>query len=141
MLFKRFSPGAVVSSAILALSMAVPAPTGSEELDIGNLMNRMEGAYVEVVKSLLLVPVLELANEAPFAKVQKQLGEIVNTARLLPKIDNYKNDNSFRNFAGNVEKQAQGLAKLTGKKRQVASLSALSRLQDACMQCHKKFRF
>ena len=101
----------------------------------------MEGAYVEVVKSLLLVPVLELANEAPFAKVQKQLGEIVNTARLLPKIDNYKNDNSFRNFAGNVEKQAQGLAELAGKKRQVASLSALSRLQDACMQCHIKFRF
>ncbi len=90
---------------------------------------------------ILLFPIQESGDEAPFDKVEKRLAEIIETARLLPELENYKSDNSFKGFAKSLEKQAGELAALAKKKNQQASASALWRLQAACLECHKNFRF
>ena len=131
---------ALVAPAALALAL-VAAPGGAQELDEGELMVRMETAYKDIVEMILLFPVQESGDEAPFGKVEKRLSEIIETARLLPKLENYKNDNSFVGFAKSLENQAGELAALAKKKDQAASAASLWRLQAACLECHKNFRF
>ncbi len=131
---------ALGAPAVLALAL-LAAPGGAQELDEGELMNRMVTAYKDIVEMLLLFPVQESGDEAPFGKVEKRLSEIAETARLLPALENYKKDNSFRGFAKSLENLAGELTALAKKKDQAASASALSRLQAACLNCHKNFRF
>jgi cytochrome c556 len=129
--------GAVVLAAVLTLT----APGGAQEVEVGDVMAKMEGAYIEVVNSLLLFPVQESGNEAPFDVVQKHLKEIAKIAKSLPEIENYKADASFRNHALKLEAEAGALSKLAAKKEPASSIAALFRLQDACLACHKDFRF
>ncbi|MAE04948.1 MAG: hypothetical protein CMH76_01300 [Nitrospinae bacterium] len=136
---KNFAVAAVVAA--VALVLVFPAPGGSQEIEVGEVMSRIEGAYTEVVNSLLIFPVQEMGDEAPFDKISERLGEIAETARLLPRIENYEDDSSFRNFAGGLEKRAGEMAALAKKKSQAESITALARLQAACLECHKNFRF
>jgi hypothetical protein len=136
---KNFALAAVAVA--VALALVFPAPGGSQEIEVGEVMSRMEGAYTEVVNSLLVFPVQESGGEAPFGKISERLGEIAETARLLPRIENYKDDNSFRNFADGLEKRAGEMAALAEKKSQAESIAALARLQAACLECHQDFRF
>ncbi|MBT5946794.1 MAG: cytochrome c, partial [Nitrospinaceae bacterium] len=106
-----------------------------------DVMAKMEGAYSAVVKSLLLVPVQESGDEVPFPVVQQRLMEIAKIAKSLPEIENYKKDASFRNYSLKLEAEAGALSKLAAKKDPAASISALFRLQAACLACHEDFRF
>lgn len=131
---------AIGAPAALALAL-VAAPGGAQELDEGELMNTMVTAYKDIVKMILVFPIEESGDEAPFGKVEKRLSEIIETARLLPKLENYKNDNSFVGFAKSLENQAGELAALAKQKDQAKSAASLWRLQAACLECHKNFRF
>ena len=131
---------ALCAPAVLTLAL-LAAPGGAQELDEGVLMNRMIAAYKDIVGMLLVFPVLESGDEAPFVKVEKRLSEIAETARLLPKLENYKNNDSFVGFAKSLENLAGELTALAKKKDQAVSAAALWRLQAACLNCHKNFRF
>ena len=67
--------------------------------------------------------------------------EIAKIAKSLPEIENYKKDASFRNYSLKLEAEAGALSKLAAKKDPAASISALFRLQAACLACHEDFRF
>ncbi len=131
---------ALGAPAVLSLAL-VAAPGGAQELDEGELMNRMVTAYKDIVEMIFLFPVQESGDEAPFGKVEKRLSEIAETARLLPALENYKKDNSFAGFAKSLENLAGELTALAKKKDQAVSAAALWRLQAACLNCHKNFRF
>ncbi len=131
---------ALGAPAVLALTL-LAAPGGAQELDEGELMNRMVTAYKDIVEMIFLFPVQESGDEAPFGKVENRLSEIIEVARLLPALENYKNNDSFVGFAKSLENLAGELTALAKKKDQAASAAALWRLQAACLNCHKNFRF
>lgn len=131
---------ALGAPAVLALTL-LAAPGGAQELDEGELMNRMVAAYKDIVGMLFLFPVQESGDEAPFGKVENRLSEIIEVARLLPALENYKNNDSFVGFAKSLENLAGELTALAKKKDQAVSAAALWRLQAACLNCHKNFRF
>lgn len=141
MICAKFFPRALAGAITLAAVLVLSAPGGAQEVEVGDVMAKMEGAYAEVVKSLLLVPVQESGDEVPFPVVQKRLKDIADMAKSLPKIENYKNDASFRNLANKLEAEAGALSELAVKKDPAASIAALFRLQAACLGCHKDFRF
>lgn len=141
MIRTKSSPRTFVGVALLAAALALSVPGGAQEIEVGDVMAKMEGAYAEVVKSLLLVPVQESGDEVPYPVVQKRLKEIADIAKSLPEIEDYKTDASFRNLANKLEAEAEALSKLAAKKDPASSIAALFRLQDACLGCHKDFRF
>jgi cytochrome c556 len=142
---KKFSPrslvGVFAGATLLAAALTLPVPGGAQEVEVGDVMAKMEGAYTEVVKALLLFPVQESGNEAPFPVIQANLKKLAKIAKSLPEIENYKKDASFRNHSLKLEAEAGALSKLAAKKDSAASISALFRLQAACLACHNDFRF
>ncbi len=145
MICTKYSPRSLVGffagATLLTAALALPVPGGTQEVEVGDVMAKMEGAYSAVVKSLLLVPVQESGDEVPFPVVQQRLMEIAKIAKPLPEIENYKKDASFRNYSLKLEAEAGALSKLAAKKDPAASISALFRLQAACLACHEDFRF
>ncbi len=143
MFFRKFRLKWLLSAAaaILLLTLALPKSGTAEEVEVGDLMAAMEKSFIELVRTVLVIPVQESLDEPDFAEVGKRAGEIIKTARQLPKIENYKDDNSFRNFALELENVGKRLADLAQKKKTVASALTLVKLQTACLQCHKNFRF
>jgi hypothetical protein len=111
------------------------------EVEVGDLMAVMEKSFIELVRTVLVIPVQELLDEPDFDEVGKLTGKIIKIARQLPKIENYKDDNSFRNYALELENVGKRLADLAQKKKTAASALTLVKLQSACLQCHKNFRF
>ena len=129
------------AAAILLLTLAIPNSGAAEELDEGELMTAMEKSFIELVRTVLVVPVQESGGEPNFAEAGKRAGEIVKIAAQLPLLENYKSDNAFRNYAAEVENLGKRLADLIQKKKPEASVSALVKLRAACLQCHQNFRF
>lgn len=131
------------AAAILLLTLVLPeSGTAQEaEVEVGDLMAVMEKSFIELVRTVLVIPVQELLDEPDFDEVGKLTGKIIKIARQLPKIENYKDDNSFRNYALELENVGKRLADLAQKKKTAASALTLVKLQSACLQCHKNFRF
>ncbi len=129
------------AAAILLLTLAFPKSGTAQEVEVGDLMAAMEKSFIELVRTVLVIPVQESLDEPDFDEVGKRAGEIIKTARQLPKIENYKDDNSFRNFALELENVGKRLADIARKKQTVASALTLVKLQSACLQCHSNFRF
>ncbi len=123
------------------LTLALPKIGAAEEAEVGDLMAAMEKSFIELVRTVLVIPVQESLSEPNFDEVGKRAGEIIKTARQLPKIENYKDDKSFRNFALELENVGKRLADIARKKQTVASALTLVKLQSACLQCHSNFRF
>ncbi len=149
MFIRRFRPKwlQAVAAAILLLALALPESgtaqevKAEEEVEVGDLMAAMEKSFIELVRTVLVIPVQESLDEPDFDEVGKRAGEIIETARQLPRIENYKDDNSFRNYALELENVGKRLADLARKKQTAASALTLVKLQTACLQCHKNFRF
>ncbi len=129
------------AAAALLLILALPKIGFAQEVEVGDLMAAMEKSFIELVRTVLVIPVQESLDEPDFDEVGKRAAEIIKTARQLPKIENYKDDNSFRNYALELENVGKRLADLARKKQTVASALTLVKLQTACLQCHKNFRF
>ena len=129
------------AAAILLLTLALPESGTAEEVEVGDLMAVMEKSFIELVRTVLVIPVQESLDEPDFDEVGKRAGEIIKTARQLPKIENYKDDESFRNFALELENMGKRLVDIARKKQTVASALTLVKLQSACLQCHSNFRF
>jgi hypothetical protein len=129
------------AAAILLLTPALPESGTAEEVEVGDLMAVMEKSFIELVRTVLVIPVQESLDEPDFDEVGKLAGKIIETARQLPRLENYKDDNSFRNYALELENVGKRLADLAQKKKTAASALTLVKLQSACLQCHKNFRF
>ncbi len=128
-------------AAIMILALALPPGGSAQEVEVGDVMAAMEKSFIELVRTILVVPVQESGDEPDFAEVGKRAAEIVKTAGRLPAIEEYKGDNAFRNYAVELENLGKRLTDLAQKKKVEASVSALVKLQVACLQCHKNFRF
>ncbi len=137
----KFHLGSCAAAALLIAALAFPPAGRGQELDEGDLMNMMKEAYSGVVKALLMFPVEESSDTAPFPVVVKGLEKITEIARLLPKLENYKNDKDFIGFAKNLEKESIRIAGIAKKGDQKASVSSLADLQAACLKCHSERRF
>ncbi len=140
-LCRRFLPKWLKAAAAAILILAPFSSGSAQEVEVGDQMAVMETAFIELVKSVLIVPVQESLDDPNFDVVRKQVAEIIKTARRLPAIENYKDDSSFRNFALELEKRGMRLADFAQKEQTDASVAALIKIQAACLQCHRNFRF
>lgn len=139
MFFWKFRLGwisVVAMSLVLSLSHV-----SAQEEDVGDLMNGMEKSFIELVRNILVVPVQESGDEPNFTEVGKLAGEVVKIAGKLPVLEDYKDDKDFRNNALTVENLGRSLTDLAKKKDAKAAISALVKLQAACLKCHNSFRF
>ncbi len=145
MFYKRFRSKWLLAAAmaILLLTLALPKSGIAQEVEVevGEVMTAMEKSFIELVRTVLVIPVQESLDEPNFVEVGKRAGEIIKIARKLPKIENYKDDKSFRNYALELENVGKRLQDIARKEQTVAAALTLVKLQTACLQCHKNFRF
>ncbi len=130
-----------VAAVLFAVALALCAPSSAEPLETTDLMARLEEAYLDLVKSLMAVPVQKLVNETPFAVVTKRAAEIAQTAQAVPATSDFGEDEEFRLFIRELEGTARHLEQAAKAKDLNKSSSALLLLQRACLSCHAEYRF
>ncbi len=128
------------AAALLAAALAAP-PGGAQEPELSDLMARMDKAFGDLVKSLMLVSLQKLPAETPFEEAQQWAGEVAEIAKQASGTGTYKDAKAF----GELARQAEGLARrlegLAREKLLEDSVAALARLHAACARCHSEFRF
>ena len=140
-----------LAAGILALwLMGGPAPAGSASPaagaspaaeatpELSKLMEKMEIAYTELVKLVLVSPVSE--DEVPFDQAAGWAEEIVKVTSLFPKVKDLGEDESFRDFARRAQAAAREIVRLAKKKEEKKMLGALLGIREACRVCHAKHR-
>lgn len=140
-LWKRFLMKWLSVAAVVILTLATSSGRNAQAQDIGDHMAALDEAFVELVKSVIIIPVQESGNEPNFEITVKRADEIVRTARQLPKLEDYKDDSGFANSAKNLERAGKHLETVAQKKQADSTVSALVQLRAACLGCHKNSRF
>jgi hypothetical protein len=126
---------------VVILMLTTPSARIAHAQEIGDHMVALDEAFVELVKSVFIFPVQESGNEPNFEITVKRAGEIVRTARQLPKLEDYKDDNGFANSAKKLERAGKALETFAQKKEGDSTASALVQLRAACLGCHQNSRF
>jgi hypothetical protein len=136
---RRISRGLIVVALAVSAALALPA-LGAKKNDLGEMMGKMEVAYTEVIKAILVSPVQD-EDDISFDQAGLWAEDISKLAGELAKLSDFEKDESARAFLRRLAKNAreiQGLAKL---EKWEGMTAALIRLQSTCMACHKENRF
>ena len=107
--------------------------------EVGELMNQLEVAYVETVKSTMLSPVQD-ENDISFDQAVQWSEEITKAAGLLAKLEEYKKDKSALTYFRQLIEHSTGIQELAKSKRWEGMVEVLFRLQATCIECHQKHR-
>ena len=129
------------AASVVFLTLSISFIRNAKAEDIGDHMVALDEAFVELVKAVMIFPVQESGNEPNFEMSIKRAGEIVQTARQLPKLEDYKDDDGFANSAKSLERAGKNLGTLAQKKKADSMVSALVQIRATCLGCHKNSRF
>jgi cytochrome c556 len=109
--------------------------------EVGDLMEKLDADFVALVQAVLVVSVQELVSETPFTAIEKQAGSIAATAKILPRAEEFRGDNSMLILSRQLEAAANGLAKAARSKNLDAAVKALVATHGVCVRCHEDARF
>ena len=109
--------------------------------DVGNLMEKLDADFGALVKAALIASVQELVSETPFTAIEKQAESIAATAKILPRAEEFRGDNSMLVLSRQLETAANSLAKAAGNKNLDATVKALVATHGVCVRCHEDARF
>ena len=151
----RFSPRSarkirLVLAVVFFLALLAPAVMveshkdeqgGTHSPEVGDLMEKLDADFGGLVKAVLVVSVQELVSETPFAAIEKQAESIAATAKILPRAEEFRGDNSMLVLSRQLEAAANGLAKAARNKNLDATVKALVATHGACVRCHEDARF
>ena len=102
-------------------------------------MGRLEVAYTEVVKAIMISPVQD-EDDVNFDQAGQWAEEIAKISGLLPETEDFKNDPSVRAFFHKLAEVSRGIQRLAKAERWEGMVPALLRLQATCMKCDIKNR-
>ena len=122
------------------ISRPQPAPAQNNP-DITDLMGVFEKAYIKLMESVILLPIQEIGGDMPYDAIEKSAGQISETAKLLPKLDDYRREEDFAALARQVQELSDRLSAAAKEKKFGAAADAFIRLRLACLRCHAEFRF
>lgn len=114
---------------------------GAHSPEVGDLMEKLDADFVALVQAVLVVSVQELVSETPFTTIEKHAASIAATAKILPRAEEFKGDNSMLVLSRQLEAAANGLAKAAGNKNLDAAVKALVTAHGVCVRCHEDARF
>lgn len=128
--------GPVPSAGPAAAAPVVPVV--ENPLELSKLMEKMEIAYTELVKIIMVAPVTE--DEVPFDQAAGWAKEIVKVGVLFPKVKDFENEKSFQDFARRAKAGAERIVRLAEKQDSKPMVAALLGIRAACRACHAKHR-
>lgn len=141
----RLVLAAVFFLALLASTVMVEShkddQDGTHSPEVGDLMEKLDADFGALVKAVLVASVQELVSETPFTAIEKQAESIAATAKILPRAEEFRGDNSMLVLSRRLEAAANGLAKAARNKNLDAAVKALVATHGACVRCHEDARF
>lgn len=141
----RLVLAAVFLLALLASTVVVESHKddqgGAHSPEVGDLMEKLDADFVALVRAVLVASVQELVSETPYATIEKQAESIAATAKILPRAEEFRGDNSMLVLSRQLEAAANGLAKAARNKNLDAAVKALVATHGACVRCHEDARF
>ena len=141
----RIFRAAVFFLVLLAASGAVEShkagKAGAHSHEVGDLMEVLDADFGALVKAALVASVQELVSETPYATIEKQAESIAATAKILPRTEEFRGDNSMLVLSRQLEAAANGLAKAARNKNLDAAVKALVATHGVCVRCHEDARF
>ncbi|MDE0332512.1 MAG: hypothetical protein OXL41_11645 [Nitrospinae bacterium] len=129
---------------LLSSVMGESHKTGGGEAhspEVGDLMEKLDADFGALVKAALIASVQELVSETPFTAIEKQAESIAATAKILPRAEEFRGDNSMLLLSRQLEAAANSLAKAAGNKNLDATVKALVATHGVCVRCHEDARF
>ena len=114
---------------------------GAHSPEVEDLMEKLDADFVALVQAVLVASVQELVSETPFTAIEKQAESIAATAKILPRAEEFRGDNSMLVLSRQLEAAANGLAKAARNKNLEAAVKALVATHGACVRCHEDARF
>ena len=114
---------------------------GAHSPEVEDLMEKLDADFVALVQAVLVASVQELVSETPFTAIEKQAESMAATAKILPRAEEFRGDNSMLVLSRQLEAAANGLAKAARNKNLEAAVKALVATHGACVRCHEDARF
>lgn len=136
----KFALNWPAAAALFLLVLLYPSAGISKKQEVGDLMNQMEAAYTEIVKSVMISSVQD-ESDIFFGQAALWSEEIIRIAGLLPRLEEYKKDESVLRFSQRLASRSRTIEHLAKEEKWEGMMAALFQLQTTCMGCHKKHRF
>ncbi len=127
--------------AILPALLVSPMKGDAQAPEAGDLMEKMDADFVALVQAALIASVQELVNETPYGIIEKHAKSIAATAKMLPRAEEFRGDNSMLVFSRQLEGAATSLAKAAKTQKIDATAKGLLGLHGVCVRCHEEARF
>lgn len=131
--------GRYMAVAFFAAILLAPSAEGAKKQEIGDLMDRMEVAYTEVVKSIMISSVQD-EDDISFDQAGQWAEEITQVAGLLAKLEEFEKDESALRLIRRLGKRSLGIERLAKAQKWEGMMAALFLLQESCMACHREYR-
>ncbi len=135
----NFAGKFVMAGALFAVLLLAPSAEGAKEQEIGDLMTRIEVAYTEVVKAIMISSVQD-EDDISFDQAGQWAEEITQAAGLLAKLGEFEKDESALRFFRQLGERSRGIERLARAQKWEGMIAALTLLQESCMACHRKHR-
>ncbi|MEK6710742.1 MAG: hypothetical protein AABZ64_09195, partial [Nitrospinota bacterium] len=123
----------------LAALLALAGP--ARAADLSDLMGRMDKAFAELVRSLLVVTAQKNDAVPALAEAARHAAQIAGTASEVPGAEAFPGDPAFLKLAQEAQGAARQAEAAAKEGRLEGAVAALVRLHAACTGCHKEFRF
>ncbi len=135
----KFVMGRCIGVVLFAALLLAPSAESVEKQEIGDLMTRLEVAYTEVVKAIMISSVQD-EDDISFDQAVQWAEEITQVAGMLAKLEDFEKDESALRFLRQLGERSKGIERLAKAQKWEGMIAALSRLQENCMACHRKHR-
>lgn len=132
-------PRRLAGAALFFALFFAPSAEGAKKQEIGDLMTRLEVAYVEVVKSIMISSVQD-EDDISFDQAGQWAEEITQVAVLLAKLGEFEKDDTALPFIRKLGERSKGIERLAKAQKWEGMMAALILLQKNCMACHSKIR-
>ena len=136
---RRISRMRIVVALAVSAALALPA-LGAKKNDLGEMMGKMEAAYTEVIKAIMVSPMQD-EDDISFGQAGLWSEDISKLAGELAKLSEFEKDESARAFLRRLANNAREIQRLAKLEQWEGMTAALIRLQSTCMACHKENRF
>ena len=135
----KFVMGRCMAAVFLAALLLAPSAESAKKQEIGDLMTRLEVAYTEVVKAIMISSVQD-EDDISFDQAGQWSEEITQVTGLLAKLGEFEKDESALRFFRQLGERSRGIERLAKAQKWEGMMAALSLLQESCMACHRNHR-
>ncbi len=138
------APGAVLAVAMMILALALPVfpeRGDAQEVEVTDVMERMNKAYSGLINSIMAVPVQELASDTPYGDIVKWAREMESISVQLPATGELKGDGAVLVLSRQLGGLAARLGKLAEAKKTEEMGGVLVDIRRMCLRCHADYRF